>query len=396
MSLSFLNGFVDLPWWGYILYALFLVQITIASVTLYLHRSQAHLSLDIHPILSYFFRFWIWLTTGMSTVEWVAVHRKHHATCETEADPHSPRIYGLGKVLFEGTELYKKAATDPATIDRYSHGLPNDWLENNLFRGRFSYAGIYIMMLINFLLFGFIGLSIWAIQMIWIPLHGAGGINGIGHYWGYRNYETTDDSTNIYPWAFWIGGEELHNNHHAYPSSAKFSIKPWEFDIGWVWIKLLASVRLARVKKVAPRPALDANKQQIDMETVTAVVRSKLDVMANYANNVIKPVFIEERGKAELFRQQILKKAKAALILDRSRMKAHHRERLNQALENFSQIKTVYQFRLQLQEVWDRTYSSQEKLLQALREWCHRAEQSGVMALREFAESLRGYTLQVA
>lgn len=394
--MSYLDGLFDLPWWGYVVYTLVVVQITIASVTLYLHRSQAHLSLDLHPALSHFFRFWLWLTTGMSALEWVSVHRKHHATCETEDDPHSPRIYGIKKVLLEGSELYRKESRNQETLQRYSHGVPTDWLEKNLYNGFASILGVSALFIINFVLFGFIGITIWAIQMLWIPVHAAGGINGAGHYWGYRNYETKDDATNIFPWGFWIGGEELHNNHHAYPSSAKFSIKSWEFDIGWLYIQMLRWLRLARVKKVAPQPFVDAAKQQVDMETLKAVIRSKMHVMADYSNNVIKPVLVEERNKAERMGKDMLKKAKASLILERSRMQAHHCEKLEQVIQNFSQLKTVYQYRIQLLEIWDRTYTSQEKLLQALREWCQRAEQSGIKVLQQFAEGLRGYTLQPA
>lgn len=394
--MSFMNGLLDLPWWGYVLVTLVMVQITIAAVTLYLHRSQAHVALELHPVLQHFFRFWLWIATGMSTRQWVAVHRKHHAKCETEEDPHSPRIFGIKKVFFQGAELYRKEATNPETIERYTHGTPNDWLENKLYAGSWPNVGVYLMMAVDLLLFGPIGLTIWAIQMIWIPLHAAGGINGIGHYWGYRNYETTDDSTNMWPWAIWIGGEELHNNHHSYPSSAKFSIKPWEFDIGWFYIRILETLRLARVKKIAPQPVVDTSKQHIDMETVKAVIRSKMHVMSDYANNVIKPVWKEECKKADAVAGNLLRKARHALLLEASRMDAKRRALLNDALNLSEQVKLVYQFRQQLQEIWDRTYASQDKLLQALKEWCHRAEQSGIRALQDFAATLKGYTLQPA
>jgi stearoyl-CoA desaturase (delta-9 desaturase) len=373
-----------------------MVQITIAAVTLYLHRSQAHVALDLHPVLQHFFRMWLWIATGMSTRQWVAVHRKHHAKCETEQDPHSPRIYGIRKVFFQGAELYRKEAANRETLERYTHGTPDDWLENKLYAGSWPNFGIYIMMAIDLLLFGPIGLTIWAIQMIWIPLHAAGGINGIGHYWGYRNYETTDDSTNMWPWAVWIGGEELHNNHHSYPSSAKFSIKPWEFDIGWFYIRILETLGLAKVKKIAPQPVVDAAKQNIDMETVKAIIRSKMHVMSDYANNVIKPVWKEECRKADAAAGSMLRKAKTALILEASRVDAKRRALLNEALGLSEQVKLVYQFRQQLQEIWERTYANQEKLLQALKEWCQRAEQSGIRALQEFAASLKGYTLRPA
>lgn len=392
--MSYLNGLLDWPWWGYVIVTLVMVQTTIAAVTLYLHRCQAHLGLHLHPVLQHFFRAWLWLTTGMSAREWVAIHRKHHATCESEEDPHSPRIYGIRKVFFQGSELYRKEAANAETLKRYSHGTPDDWLENHIYNGRFSTYGVGLLMITNIVLFGPIGLTIWAVQMLWIPLHAAGGINGIGHYWGYRNYETPDDSTNMLPWAFWIGGEELHNNHHAYPSSAKFALKPWEFDIGWFYIRILQSVGLARAKKIAPQPVIDTSKQQIDMDTLKAVIRSKMHVMSDYTNDVIKPVWKAECANADRWTRAMLKKAKRALILDRSRIKPHHRQRLNEVLNNSTAVKTVYQYRLQLQEIWDRTYGSQEKLLQALRDWCHQAEQSGIGALQDFAAGLRGYTLR--
>jgi stearoyl-CoA desaturase (Delta-9 desaturase) len=393
--MTLLNGLFDLPWWGYVLYTLILTQITIAAVTLYLHRSQAHMSLELHPALSHFFRFWLWLTTGMSTLEWVAIHRKHHAKCETEDDPHSPRYFGIRKVFFQGAELYRKESKNQETLTKYSHGLPNDWLERKLYYGPLSVAGVSLLLPLQVLLVGPIGVTIWAIQMIWIPFHAAGGINGIGHYWGYRNYESPDDSTNLTPWAFWIGGEELHNNHHAYPSSAKFSIKPWEFDIGWMYIRILSLFGLARVKKVAPEPVIDSAKRHIDMETLRAVIRSKMHVMADYANRVIEPVLREEHSKVEqgkaLFRQ-----AKRALIRESSRMNERYRAHLQKALAGSKELEAVYHYREQLLEIWERTYASQEKLLQALVDWCHRAEQSGIHALQEFASTLRGYGLKRA
>ncbi len=389
-----LNGVLDLSWWGYILVTLIFVQTTIAAVTLYLHRCQAHLALKMHPGLEHFFRAWLWLSTGMSTLEWVAIHRKHHAACETENDPHSPRIYGIKKVFFEGSELYRKEARNTETLQRYGHGTPNDWLENNLYRGRYSTLGITLMFLIDLVLFGPIGITIWAVQMLWIPIHGAGGINGFGHYLGYRNYETADDSTNIYPWAFWVGGEELHNNHHSYPSSAKFSIKSWEFDIGWLYIRVLELFRLAKTKKITPKPVIDKNKSTIDMETVKAVIRSKMHVMADYADKVTWPTWKYEFKRAEPLTRNILKKARAALVLDSSRISKQLSQRLDEMLNNFSRVRMVHQYRLQLLAIWDSTYSSQEKLLQALRDWCRDAEESGIKSLQDFAGRLRGYSLK--
>jgi stearoyl-CoA desaturase (delta-9 desaturase) len=393
--MTLLNGLFDLPWWGYVLYTLIITQITIAAVTLYLHRSQAHLALELHPVVAHFFRFWLWLTTGMSTLEWVAVHRKHHAKCETGDDPHSPRYFGIRKVFFQGAELYRKEADNPETLSKYGHGMPHDWLERKVYYGPLRrIVGVSLLLPLQFLLFGFIGVTIWAIQIMWIPLHAAGGINGIGHYWGYRNYETPDDSTNMTPWAFWVGGEELHNNHHAYPSSARFSLKPWEFDIGWMYIRILRTLGLAKVKKTAPEPVIDAAKlnMNIDMETLRAVIRSKMHVMADYANCVIKPVLKEEQARAQ--NKTVFRQARKALIRESSRMNERYRAHLQQALDGNKELQKVYQFRQQLLEVWERTYGSQEKLLQALSDWCQRADQSGIGALRGFARMLKGYSLK--
>ena len=204
-------GLIDLPWWGYVIVALILTQITIASVTIFLHRHQAHRALSLHAIPSHFFRFWLWLTTAIITKEWVAIHRKHHAKCETADDPHSPIVLGIKKVLLEGAALYQQEARNLETLATYGHGTPDDWLESNIYSGR-SELGIVLMLMLDVLLFGPIGLTIWAAQMAWIPINAAGIVNGIGHYWGYRNFHTEDASTNIVPWGIFIGGEELHNN----------------------------------------------------------------------------------------------------------------------------------------------------------------------------------------
>jgi stearoyl-CoA desaturase (Delta-9 desaturase) len=393
--MTLVNGMFDLPWWGYVLYTLLITQITIAAVTLHLHRSQAHRSLDLHPAVTHFFRFWLWLTTGMSTVEWVAVHRKHHAKCETGDDPHSPRHFGIRKVLFQGAELYRKEANNPETLRQYGHGLPNDWLERKLYYGPLRVTGVSLLLPLQVLLVGPIGISVWAIQMMWIPLHGAGGINGIGHYWGYRNYESQDDSTNLTPWAIWIGGEELHNNHHAYPGSAKFSIKPWEFDIGWMYIRILCALGLAKARKTAPEPVIDVSKQDIDMETVRAVIRSKMHVMADYANRVIKPVLKQEQNKVARG-EALSRQTRKAFIRESSRLNERCRAHLQKTLDASKELQKVYQFRQQLLDIWERRYTNQEKLLQALSDWCRRAEQSGIHALQEFAARLRGYSLKTA
>ncbi|MEK7712259.1 MAG: fatty acid desaturase, partial [Pseudomonadota bacterium] len=288
-----LEGLIALPWWGYVVVALVFTHITIASVTIFLHRHQAHRALDLHPVVSHFFRFWLWLTSGMVTKEWAAIHRKHHAKCETAEDPHSPQVLGIRKVLREGSELYRAEAKNQETLDKYGHGTPSDWIERHLYT-RHSAKGIALMFILNVLLFGPIGITIWAVQMMWIPITAAGVINGIGHYWGYRNYEAADASTNIVPWGILIGGEELHNNHHTFASSAKLSSKWWEFDIGWFYIRTLETFGLARVKKIPPELTYDKAKDHIDLETVKAVITARFVVMAQFAREVMARVHRDE------------------------------------------------------------------------------------------------------
>jgi stearoyl-CoA desaturase (delta-9 desaturase) len=388
-----LNGLLDLSLGGLIAATLLLTHITIVSVTVFLHRAQAHRALDLHPVVSHFFRFWLWLTTGMSTKEWVAVHRKHHAKCETPEDPHSPQILGIRKVLWEGTELYQQAARNPETLERYGHGTPNDWLERH-FYSRYNHIGLSLMLFIDLALFGVVGISIWGIQLLWIPFWAAGVINGIGHYWGYRNYETPDASTNIVPWGIVIGGEELHNNHHAFPSSAKLSSKWWEFDIGWLYIRLLQAVGLTRVKKVAPKPQRIPGKQVIDLDTLRAVVLNRFYVMADFGRDVVIPVLREELRKADASGRRFLKQARVALVREDARLAPQERYRLQNVLNTSQALRTVYEFRKRLQDIWSRTTAGHEKLLAALQEWCAQAEASGIKYLQEFAHSLRSYSLR--
>lgn len=390
-----LNGLLDLPWWGLIIATLLLTHITIVSVTVFLHRAQAHRALELHPAVSHFFRFWLWLTTGMVTREWVAIHRKHHAKCETAADPHSPQIFGIGKVLREGAELYKYEAHNQETLERYGHGTPDDWLERHVYRH--STLGPTLMALIDLALFGVLGLTVWAVQMMWIPIWAAGVINGIGHYWGYRNFETKDAATNIVPWGILIGGEELHNNHHAFPSSAKLSSdKWWELDIGWGYIRLLQVFRLARVKKIAPTPHLEPGKQVIDLDTLRAVVLNRLYIMADFARTVALPVLREELQKADASRRTFLKRARSALIREEAVLKPQDKVRLENALELSQTLRTVYEYRAQLELLWSRTTASHDKLLAGLQDWCNQAEASGIQCLQDFSRSLRSYTLQPA
>jgi len=230
-----------------ILIVLLLTHITIACVTLYLHRSQAHRAVEFNPVVAHAMRFWLWLTTGMVTKQWVAIHRKHHRFTDEPDDPHSPVHYGIWRVLFKGAGLYHSASKDLAMVQQYGVGTPNDWIEQNLY-SLHSRLGILLMLVIDCLFFGPWGLIVWAVQMLWIPFWAAGVVNGVGHWWGYRNGETKDASKNIIPWGVIIGGEELHNNHHLAPASAKLSVKPWEFDLGWFYIRTLTFLGLAKVR----------------------------------------------------------------------------------------------------------------------------------------------------
>jgi stearoyl-CoA desaturase (delta-9 desaturase) len=389
------NGLIELPWWGYIALAAVLTHITIAAVTIYLHRCQAHRALDLHPVVSHFFRFWLWLTTGMVTKEWVAVHRKHHAKVETEDDPHSPQVLGIKKVLGEGAELYRAAAADQGVLDKYGLGTPDDWMERHVY-SRHNVLGVTLLAITQIVLFGPAGLAIWAVQMLWIPFWAAGVINGVGHYWGYRNFEPKDSSTNIVNLGLVIGGEELHNNHHAFPSSAKFSIKPWEFDIGWGYIRLLSMLGLAEVRRLAPRPEIVAGKDRVDLDTVRAVVLGRLHVTSEYAKRVMLPVLRDELGRADASCKRLFRQVRRSIVREDSRNDERARRRIADALNVSTRLRTVYQYRQALQQVWERTYASQEKLLQALQDWCTEAEASGVRALQEFARSLRGYSLNPA
>lgn len=385
------SGLIDLPWWGYVLATLALTHITIASVTIYLHRHQAHRALDLHPVASHFFRFWLWLSTGIVTKEWAAIHRKHHAKCETEEDPHSPVILGIKKVLLQGYELYRKEAQNQETLDKYGLGTPDDWLENNLY-SKHNKAGIVLMLLIDLLLFGPIGLTIWAVQMAWIPINAAGIINGAGHFWGYRNYACADASTNIVPWGIFIGGEELHNNHHAYASSAKLSSKWYELDIGWLYIRMLASVKLAQVKKIAPQVRLDISKTACDLETLQAVITNRYEVMAKYALSLKKTYKAEiARLKLQASDKLDVTRIKHWLHLDENDLTEQQKNKVGAVILASPTLLTAYTLRQELAAIWARSTASKEQLVKQLEDWCHRAENSGIVALQEFSQRLRCY-----
>ncbi|HAV36542.1 MAG TPA: acyl-CoA desaturase [Massilia sp.] len=386
------TGLVGLSAWEAVVYTLVVTHITIASVTIYLHRHQAHRALELHAIPSHFFRFWLWLTTGQVTKEWAAIHRKHHAKCDTEEDPHSPQTRGIKKVLLEGAELYRAESKNKETLEKYGHGTPDDWIERHVYTP-YSAAGVSALLVINFVLFGVIGVSIWAVQMMWIPITAAGIINGLGHWWGYRNYDCNDAATNIFPWGILIGGEELHNNHHTYATSAKLSSKWYEFDLGWAYIRTLEMLGLAKVKKVAPKPKLAKDKAVADLETLQSVITNRYDVMAKYAKSV-KAAFREElehlKHKAEL-EARFLKSSRKLLQREPGKLELSQKQQLIELFKHSKALETMHQMRVELGAIWERSHSTRDQLLQQLQDWCARAEASGIKSLQEFSLRLRSY-----
>ena len=391
-----LDGLIDLSFWGYFWVALGLTHVTIASVTIFLHRHQAHRALNLHPAVSHFFRFWLWLTTGMVTREWAAIHRKHHAKCERQEDPHSPQQVGIARVLFAGAWLYRKEALNRETIEAYGHGTPDDWLERNIY-SRFRFTGIGIMLLIDLLLFGWVGAIIWLVQMAWIPFWAAGVINGVGHYWGYRNFETQDASRNIVPWGILIGGEELHNNHHAYGVSARLSNKWWEFDIGWLYIRVLEMLKLAKVRRVSPKTSFAEELGAVDMEMLRAVVANRFHVLKLYGSHVVAPVLRTQARIADSgWGRRHWRLIKRRLASENPAVKARGSERLKTALANNHTLSTIYEFKQRLKDVWNQRSKDQAEILGRLQAWCAEAEASGIAALGEFSRQLRGYRSQLA
>ncbi|SAL15513.1 transmembrane fatty acid desaturase [Caballeronia peredens] len=393
-SLEFLaNGLLDFSWWQILLFTLAMTHVTIAGVTIYLHRCQAHRALDLHPVASHFFRFWLWMTTGMLTGQWAAIHRKHHAKCETEEDPHSPQTRGIWKVLLEGAELYRTEAKNEETMRKFSHGTPNDWLERNVYT-RYPILGISIMMVIDVALFGIVGLSVWAVQMIWIPFWAAGVVNGLAHFWGYRNFNSADASTNIFPLGILIGGEELHNNHHTFATSAKLSSKWYEFDIGWMYIRIMSAFRLAKVKKVAPTPKLAASKAVVDQDTLQAVLSNRYEVMARYGK-ALKRAYAQEMEKLKEAgareKYQLMRGARKWFHKEEDGLNEPQLKQLPELTSDNQRLRTFIELRKDLSSMWDRSNASREQLVTQLQDWCHRAEESGIKALQDFALRLRRY-----
>ncbi len=387
-----MHGLLDLSFWQLVVVSVVGIQISMMAVTLYLHRDQAHRAIDLHPVLRHFFRFWIWANSAMHTDEWVAVHRKHHAMCEREGDPHSPVVFGIKKVLLEGAELYRSEADKKEVVEKYARGTPDDWIQRNIY-WRYPNAGIVLLILVSLLLFGVNGIIILGIQLITMPVFAAGVINGLGHHTGYRNFETADASTNLTPIAFWIGGEELHNNHHAFPTSAKFSVQWWEFDIGWLWINILRALGMCKVRRLAPAPRLES-RPQVDMQTLQAVLVNRMHVLRDYTRSVTLPELrserLADRGNA------LLAKARSALVRRPERLDEAAQTRLNRVLKNHERLRQVHELRERLVQIWEQANVSNDKLLAQLCEWCAEAEASGIRSLEEFAARLRGYALQPA
>jgi stearoyl-CoA desaturase (delta-9 desaturase) len=385
----FAHGLWDVAWWQIVLYTLAMTHVTMISVTVFLHRHQAHRSLDLHPIASHFFRLWLWLTTGQVTKEWAAIHRKHHAKCEQEQDPHSPHVYGIKTVLLRGAELYRAESKNKETMARFGHGTPDDWIERNLYT-RYSWQGVGLMMIINLALFGIAGLVVWAVQMAWTPIMAAGVINGAGHYWGYRNFEAPDASTNLSPWGIIIAGEELHNNHHTYPTSAKLSIKPYEFDIGWMYITLLKSVGLASVKKVPPRLQLGNVQPVADEKTLEALIAHRYEVMAGFARELRRSAHAELAAlKARQADVSVLKTAARWLHRDEDKVPEAVRAQVARARAEHPVLDKMVTMREELRQLWLSTSASREQLAADLQAWCQRAEASGISALQQFSQKLR-------
>jgi stearoyl-CoA desaturase (delta-9 desaturase) len=387
------GGVVGLGWWGMGLVLLVFTQLTIFAVTLYLHRSQAHRGVDFHPVIAHFFRFWTWLTTSMITKEWVAIHRKHHAKVETDEDPHSPVTKGIGTVFWRGVELYREARGMRADIEQYGRGAPEDWIERHLYTPHAN-LGPVALLAVNLLLFGLPGVALWAIQMAWIPFWAAGVVNGLGHWWGYRNFESADTSTNLTPWAFWIGGEELHNNHHAFPSSARFSMRRWEFDIGWAAIRGLQAVGLAKVLRVAPSMDVRPNIAVPDAETLKALLSHRFQAMTDYQRNVFVPALREEAAFAGAKLRKLLpRRMRRGLVNDGRWLKPDCRAELSSWVEQRPRIRVLVEHRARLAALLEARGNDAAERLKLLQAWCHEAEASGIAALQNYAARLKGYAL---
>lgn len=384
------HGILNLSVSQLVIYTLVVTHITIVAVTVYLHRYSAHRALELNAGLKHFFRLWLWLTTGMGTKDWTAIHRKHHAKCETEEDPHSPVVKGIGEVFWRGVEAYRIEASNEETLQRYGRGCPEDWMERNVY-SRYTTGGVTALMILNVSLFGALGLTIWAVQMIWIPLFAAGVINGIGHWWGYRNFECADAARNILPWGILVGGEELHNNHHTYPNSAKLSVKWYEFDLGWAWIRLFEMLGLARVISKGPMVERSPDKNILDKDAAWALLNDRFRVMARYSNEVVKPVMAAEYQKADQASRKLIKRARRVLVREPLLVNDKGRDRISKVVKESADIRMIHDLHLRLQEIWAQRGGNMDDIIQALTDWCAEAEESGMQSLRDFADTLKSY-----
>ncbi|MDR1076699.1 MAG: transposase [Xanthomonadaceae bacterium] len=388
------GGVTGLDWPGLLLVLLAFVQLTIFAVTLYLHRSQTHRAVEFHPVIAHFFRFWSWLTTSMITQEWVAIHCKHHAKVETEEDPHSPQYKGVRNVFLGGAELYRAARQARGDIERYGKGTPEDWIERRVYTPHANLGPISLLA-IEIVLFGIPGIAMWAIQMMWIPFWAAGVVNGLGHYWGYRNFQSDDASTNLVPWAVWIGGEELHNNHHAFPRSARFSMRRWEFDIGWMAIRMLRFFGLAKVLWVAPHLNIRPNIHVPDMETLKALLAHRFHAMTDFYRSVLMPTLREEaRSTGKKLRHlKPPRRIRHSLVNDGHWLKPDAREQLHRWVSQRPQMQLLMGYHSRLAALLEaRSHDAMERVRQ-LRQWCQEAESSGIRVLQEYAARLKGYAL---
>ncbi|CAN5217503.1 fatty acid desaturase [soil metagenome] len=386
-----LAGISQASYWQMALVFAVAAQLTMMSTTLYLHRSATHRGVDLHPVVSHFLRFWNWFTTAMVTKEWVAIHRKHHARCETAEDPHSPRFAGINKVLWQGVELYQEAAKDPELLEKYGKGTPDDWVERHLYAGRRN-LGISILFVVNVTLFGLPGLAMWALQMALMPFSAAGVINGLGHWWGYRNFDTADTATNLTPWGLLIGGEELHNNHHAFPSSAKFALRKFEFDIGWAVLWTLQKLHLAKVLRVAPALDVRPNIAVPDTETLKAMMTHRWHVATDYFSTVLKPQ-LKSQVKSEARALRLPRGLRRALRSDGRWLDDARRERMQGYIAARPQLVQLMEFRRRLLAIYEIRSAEAEARMDALKAWCREAEASGIEALQEFSLRLKGYAL---
>jgi fatty-acid desaturase len=384
------NGLLHWSVTQLVIFTLVMTHITIVSVTVYLHRYSAHRALELHPVLQHFFRFWLWLTTGMITKEWTAIHRKHHATCETPDDPHSPQVQGLKKIFWQGAEAYRDAAV-PETLNRFGSGTPDDWIERHVYTP-YNFIGVAVMLIIDLALFGALGATVWAVQMLWIPVMAAGVINGIGHYWGYRNFECGDAATNISPWGIIIGGEELHNNHHTYPNSAKLSQKPWEFDIGWMWIRLFETLGLAKPRSTGPVVEKVPGKTTLDVDTAWAVLNDRFRIMAKYAKDVVTPLVEQELARAGNAKRSVVRGVRRLICREESLLDEARKQQREEILEHNPQLQTIYEFKQRLQAVWAKRGGNADDLVRELKQWCADAEASGIQALKDFVRELKSYS----